>query len=112
MLAGSSPPRLRLSPLITASTLMILLLHGSQASTEATIQRIAASEFWDNLRLGGFARQSCQTQPALLPLKRPRRPVGQVQQRLTNAVLRAHSAARPLPDLGKTGYFTPALMSA
>ncbi len=61
MLAGPPPPRLRLSPIITALAVMILLLHGSQASAEATIQRIAAAEFWDDLRLGVFERQSCRT---------------------------------------------------
>ena len=60
MLAGAPPPTLRLSPIITALAAMILLLHGSQASAEATIQRIAALEFWDDLDLGVSARQDCR----------------------------------------------------
>ena len=60
MLAGPPPPRLRMSPIIAALAVMILLLHGSQASAEATIQRIAASEFWDDLNLGVSAWQGCR----------------------------------------------------
>ncbi len=78
MQAGPPPPRLRLSPIITALAVMILLLHGSQASAEATIQRIAASEFWDDLRLGVSARQSCRTHAnplALRPANTAHRPV-------------------------------------
>lgn len=58
VLAGSPPAKLRLSPIITALAVMILLLHGSQAPAEAAIQRIAASGFWDDLRLNTFARQT------------------------------------------------------
>jgi membrane-associated phospholipid phosphatase len=61
LLAGAPPARLRLSPIITALAVIIPLLHGSQASAEAAIQRIAASEFWDDLNLGVFARQNCRT---------------------------------------------------
>ena len=56
MLAGPPPSRLRLSPIITALAVVILLLHGSQAPAEAAIQRIAAAEFWDDLRFGLFTR--------------------------------------------------------
>ena len=55
-LAGPPPPRLRLSPIIAALGVVILLLHGSQTSAEAAIQRIAAAEFWDDLRIGMFTR--------------------------------------------------------
>ena len=64
MLAGPPPPGLRLSPIIAAWAVMILLLHGSQTSAEATIQRIAASEFWDDLNLGVSAWQGCRTHAA------------------------------------------------
>ena len=90
MLAGPPPPRLRLSPIITALAVMILLLHGSQASAEATIQRIAASEFWDDLRLGVFARQSCRTQASPLALGSAR-----TVHRLGSATLDKCSAERP-----------------
>ena len=66
MLAGPPPPRLRMSPIIAALAVMVLLLHGSQASAEATIQRIAASEFWDDLKLGVPAWQGCRTHAAAL----------------------------------------------
>ncbi len=55
-LAGPLPPRLRLSPIITALAVVILLLHGSQASAEIAIRRIAAAGFWDDLHSGLFAR--------------------------------------------------------
>ena len=67
LLAGPPPPRLRLSPIITVCAVMILLLHGSQASTEATIQRLAASEFWDDLGLGASAWQGDRTHAAPCP---------------------------------------------
>lgn len=60
VLAGPPPQRLRLSPIITALTVMILLLHGSQAPSEVAIRRIATSEFWDDLHFSVFARQNCQ----------------------------------------------------
>lgn len=60
VLAGPPPSRLRLSPIITALTVMILLLHGSQAPAEVVIRRIATSEFWDDLHLGVFERQNCR----------------------------------------------------
>ena len=66
MLAGPPPPRLRLSPIITVCAVMMLLLHGSQTSAEATIQRIAASEFWDDLNLSVSAWQGCRTHAAAL----------------------------------------------
>ena len=68
MLAGPPPPRLRFSPIIAGLAVMMLLLHGSQASAEATIQRIAASEFWDDLHISVFARQSCRTRANSLAL--------------------------------------------
>lgn len=52
MLAGPPPPKLRLSPIITALAVVILLLHGSQSSAETAIKRFAAAEFWDDLRSG------------------------------------------------------------
>lgn len=55
-LAGPPPPRMRLSPIITALAVVILLLHGSEASAEAAIKRIATAEFWDDLRFGLFTR--------------------------------------------------------
>ncbi len=61
LLAGPPPAKLRLSPILAALAVMILLLHGSQASAEATIQRIAASQFWDGLRLGVATRSGCRT---------------------------------------------------
>ena len=63
-LAGPPPPRLRMSPIIAALAVMILLLHGSQASAEATIQRIAASEFWNDLNLGVSAWHGCRAHAA------------------------------------------------
>ncbi len=77
-LAGPPPSRLRLSPIIMALAVMILLLHGSQASAEAAIQRIAAAEFWDDLRSGVFARQSCRpySSPSTIePARTPHRPM-------------------------------------
>ena len=78
MLAGPPPPKLRLSPIITALAVMILLLHGSQASAEATIQRIAASEFWDDLDLGVSAWRGCRTHGATscLPMDQSRPSAG------------------------------------
>ena len=61
MAAGPPPAKLRLSPILAALAVMILLLHGSQASAEAAIQRIAASQFWDDLHLGVITRPSCRT---------------------------------------------------
>ena len=55
-LAGPPPSKLRLSPIITALAVVILLLHGSQAPAEAAIQRIAAAEFWDDLHFSLFTR--------------------------------------------------------
>lgn len=55
-LAGPPPPRLRLSPIIAALAVVILLLHGSQAPAEAAIKRIATAEFWDGLRAGVLTR--------------------------------------------------------
>ncbi len=55
-LAGPPPPRLRLSPIIAALAVVILLLHGHQASAEAAIKRFAAAEFWDDLRVGMSTR--------------------------------------------------------
>ena len=55
-LAGPPPQRMRLSPTIAALAVVVLLLHGSQASAEIAIQHIAAAEFWDDLRFGLFAR--------------------------------------------------------
>lgn len=70
VLAGPPPTKLRLSPTITALAVMIPLLHGSQAPAEAAIQRIAASGFWDDLRLGMLARQMPEQAPASrLPLR-------------------------------------------
>lgn len=65
-LAGPPPSKVRLSPIITALTVMILLLHGFQAPAEVAIRRIAMSEFWDELHLGGFARQNCRVPGASL----------------------------------------------
>ena len=55
-LAGPPPARMRLSPTIAALAVVILLLHGSQASAEIAIRRIVTAEFWDDLRFGLFAR--------------------------------------------------------
>ena len=55
-LAGPPPPKMRLSPIMAALAIVILLLHGSQASAEIAIRRIAAAEFWDDLRFGLFVR--------------------------------------------------------
>ena len=77
-LAGPPPPKLRLSPIITALAVVVLLLHGSQASAEAAIKRIAAAEFWDDLRFGVFARESCRTDArlsAVEPARMLHRPV-------------------------------------
>ena len=56
VLAGPPPPKLRLSPIIMAVAVLILLLHGSQSTAEAAIKRIAAAGFWDDLRSGPLVR--------------------------------------------------------
>ena len=56
MLAGPPPSKMRLSPIMAALAIVILLLHGSQASAEIAIRRIAAAEFWGDLRFGLFVR--------------------------------------------------------
>lgn len=60
VLAGPPPSKLRLSPIIAALTIMILLLHGSQAPAEMAIRRMATSGFWDDLYLGRFSQQNCR----------------------------------------------------
>ena len=56
VLAGPPPERLRLLPIVTAVAIMVLFLHGSQASAEGAIRRIAAAGFWDDLGFGAFTR--------------------------------------------------------
>ena len=78
VLAGPPPSKLRLSPIITALTVMILLLHGVQAPAEVAIRRIATSEFWDDLNLTVFTRPNCQA-AAGSPAKSPAVPAGRCQ---------------------------------